>query len=73
MSKGPHPFKESDIVRACNAAKKAGITIASVEIDKNGKINVIALQPDAAKAEPTDSIVDLDRELKEFQERHGQA
>jgi hypothetical protein len=33
MSRGPYPFKESDITRAIRAAKKAGIEHFIIEVD----------------------------------------
>jgi hypothetical protein len=33
MSKGPYPFRETDITRAFRAAKKAGIEHPIIEVD----------------------------------------
>jgi hypothetical protein len=63
MSKGPHPFKESDIARACNAVKKAGLVVSSVEIDKSGKI-IVVTQAQSSSSDP-------DPELVEFEKRNG--
>ena len=40
MSRGQLRFKESDIVRAVKACRKAGLDIARVEISADGKITV---------------------------------
>jgi hypothetical protein len=52
MSRGPQTFKQSDVTRALKATVKAGIAVERVEIDKNGKIVVVAGSPeDAADGE----------------------
>jgi len=38
-------FRQSDVTRALKAARQAGIEIARVEIDKDGKIVVVAGKP----------------------------
>jgi hypothetical protein len=45
MSRGAHSFKQRDVTRAINAAKAAGIAIGRVEVDKDGKITIVAGQP----------------------------
>ncbi len=42
MGRGPCTFKERDVSRAVKAVRKAGIDVARVEIDKDGKIVVVA-------------------------------
>jgi hypothetical protein len=44
MGRGRCAFKQSDLVRAVKAVRKAGVEVARVEID-NGKIVVIAGKP----------------------------
>jgi hypothetical protein len=51
MSHGPQRFWKRDVIRAVRAVQAAGMTIARVEVDKDGKIIVVAGEP--AK-EPTD-------------------
>jgi hypothetical protein len=41
MSKGMLTFKETDLRRAIRASQKAGLSIARVEIDRDGKIVVV--------------------------------
>jgi hypothetical protein len=53
------------VTRAVKAVAKAGVEIARIEIGPDGKI-VISTGP--AVAGPAD---DLDRELAEFEARHG--
>jgi hypothetical protein len=42
MGRGPCTFKGRDVSRAVKAVQKAGIDVARVEIDKDGKIVVVA-------------------------------
>ena len=41
MSAGPSLFRETDVKRAFEAAKLAGIDVARVEIGKDGTISII--------------------------------
>ena len=41
MSKGLLTFKQTDLLRAIKASQKAGLSIARVEIDRDGKIVVV--------------------------------
>ena len=63
-------FRQRDLARAIRSARMAGATSAHVEI-KDGVISLdLDLKASATKApEPID---DLDRELSEFEARHGQ-
>jgi hypothetical protein len=40
MPKGSLLFKEADFIRAVKASRRAGLSIARVEIDRDGKIVV---------------------------------
>ena len=62
MSKGPHPFKETDVMRACNGVKKAGLIVSSVEIDKSGKITVITQLPKPDVPQTDVNLFDLEAE-----------
>jgi hypothetical protein len=67
MSRGPCAFKQSDVARALRGFAKAGIEVGHVEIAKDGRIIIV---PRSALQEvPQD---DLDRELLEFEARHGE-
>jgi hypothetical protein len=66
MPRAPSTFRQQDVTRAVKAVIAADVHIARVEIDRAGKIVVVAQQP------PTSQQDDLDRELTEFEARHGQ-
>jgi hypothetical protein len=52
MSRGQQTFKQSDVTKAVRATVKAGIEVARVEIDKDGKIAIVtARSEDAANRE----------------------
>jgi hypothetical protein len=42
MSRAPSTFRQQDVTRAVKAVAAAGVNIARVEIDKAGKITIIA-------------------------------
>lgn len=42
MGNSPAPFKQVDVTRAVKGAKAAGISVGRIEIDRNGKIVVVA-------------------------------
>jgi hypothetical protein len=59
-------FKQRDIARAVRGAKAAGIKIARLDIEPNtGRISIVSAGLLASDNE-------LDSELAEFEERHGQ-
>lgn len=66
MSRGPCTFKQQDVTRALRGALAAGVEIQRVEIDKLGRIIVVT------GSSPAAAVDDLDRELAEFEARHGQ-
>jgi hypothetical protein len=45
MSRGPRTFKQTDVTRAVRAVVAAGVEVARVEVDKSGRIVVIAGKP----------------------------
>ncbi len=47
MTRRPCTFKQQDVTRALKATKAAGIDVQRIEIDKDGKIVVVAGKPDA--------------------------
>lgn len=66
MARTPSNFKQRDVTRALRAAKAAGIEVSRLEIG-GGKIVVIP-----AGGTPSAPVDELDRELAEFEMRHGQ-
>ena len=67
MARAPSTFRAGDVTKAVKAVVAAGVDIARVEIDKAGKIVIVAAT--ATGANPQD---DLDLELQEWEARHGQ-
>ena len=45
MPKGPLPFNQAAITRAFKGARVAGVAVARVEVDANGKIVIIVGKP----------------------------
>jgi len=68
MARAPSAFRQQDVTRAVKAVTAAGVHIARIEIDKAGKIVIITGGGTPAGVQDDD----LDRELEEFQSRHGQ-
>ena len=66
MSRRPCTFRQTDVTRALRAAKAAGVDVQRFEIDRDGKIVVVAGKPGVTDT-PRD---DLDQELAEFEARH---
>jgi hypothetical protein len=67
MRRAPPPFRQRDLTRAIRAVTVAGVSIARVEIGPDGKIVVVTQQPAVSSRD------DLDRELEEFEARHGES
>ena len=44
MSRGPHTFKQADLTRALKGARAAGVDVARVVIDREGRI-VVEMAP----------------------------
>ena len=65
MSRGPHSFRQRDVVRAIKAATAAGLQVSGVKVDAHtGVIEIVTGAPATQN--------DLDRELADFEARHGQ-
>jgi hypothetical protein len=48
MSRGQQTFKQGDVTKALKATAKAGIAVERLEIDKDGKIVIVAARPEGA-------------------------
>lgn len=57
-------FRQRDLRLAVETARAAGLEIGRVEIDREGKIALVAGKPLAAN--------ELDEELAAFESKHGQ-
>jgi hypothetical protein len=68
MSRAKHAFKQSDVTKAVKAVMAVGVTVGRIEINTDGKIVVVAAGDQGQNSE----TVELDRELAEFEARHGQ-
>jgi hypothetical protein len=68
MARGPSTFRQQDVTRAVKAVVAAGVHIARVEVDRDGKIVVVVGKP----LESVGPEGDLDRELREWEAHHGQ-
>jgi hypothetical protein len=55
MTRSPSPFKQQVLVRALKGAKAAGIEVARIEIDKDGKIVISTPRAPAAPNNPYDA------------------
>jgi hypothetical protein len=53
--RGPNTFKQHDVTRAVRAVQAAGVEVARVEVDKDGKIVVIAGKPQQQPQSPADT------------------
>jgi hypothetical protein len=47
--RGPNAFKQHDLTRMVKAVRAAGVDVARVEMDKDGKIVVIAGRPQVSQ------------------------
>ena len=66
MARAPSTFRQADVTKAVKAVRSAGVDIVRVELTKDGRIVIVT-----AEAQPAVQD-DLDRELEEFNARHGQ-
>jgi hypothetical protein len=50
MSRGRWSFRQSELTRAVRAVRNAGVEVMRVEVDRAGKIVVVAGKPDENQA-----------------------
>ena len=58
MTRAPSTFRQQDVTRAIRAAIAAGVDIARIEVDKNGRIVIVT----AADSEPKAEANEWDRD-----------
>jgi hypothetical protein len=51
VSRGPLPFRQTDVARAVRGAVSAGLTVQRVEVDKTGRIIVVVGETGKATGE----------------------
>lgn len=56
MARGAQTFKQADVTKAVKGAVAAGIEVARVEIDRDGKIVLIAGQPPSPTQNEWDAV-----------------
>ena len=67
MARAPSTFRQVDVTKAVKAVRSAGVDIVRVELTKDGKIVIVTGEAQPAVQD------DLDRELAEFEARHGES
>jgi hypothetical protein len=55
MSRGAQTFKQIDVTKALKGAVAAGVDVKRVEIDREGKIVIVAGRPEAAASTTSDN------------------
>jgi hypothetical protein len=74
VSRRPSAFRQRDVTRAVKAVQAAGVEVSKVEIAVDGRIIIGTAKAQADQTNDHGGAVpaDLDRELVEFEARHGQ-
>jgi hypothetical protein len=62
-------FRRIDVTRGISAVLDAGLGVARIEFEKDGRFVVVPGKPEGQAEALSD---DLDRELAEFEAQHGQ-
>jgi hypothetical protein len=61
MARGPCTFRQADVTRALKAARAAGFEHVRVEIDREGKIAIVARANDAGAEGKAEEANEWDR------------
>lgn len=70
MARSPANFRAAELTRALRATLAAGVKVARIELER-GRI-VLLVGEGSAPATSSAAAEDLDRELAEFEARHGE-
>ena len=62
MARAPSIFRQQDVTRAFRAAKAAGVRVARIEIDRDGKIVIVTAEA---------SVQDYSTPLDNWMAKHG--
>ena len=54
MARGTCTFRQRDVTAAIKAAKAAGVDVARIEVDRDGKVVILAGKPPTAAPSPND-------------------
>src|SRR5215831_5339148 len=74
MARAPSTFRQQDVTRAVKAVTAAGVAIARVEIDKAGKITIIASSEERSKGgQRMGPRLKLPPYVQAFVDRYGKA
>lgn len=60
MSRGPATFRQRDMTAAIRAVRAAGVSVARVEVDRDGKIIVIPGKPGHLIEQPDLAAADIE-------------
>jgi hypothetical protein len=73
MSKGRYSVTESLVRRALRAAQKTGVVIRRLEVGRDSISLVVSGVAEKGEATDAADADNLDRELEDWRQRHGQA
>jgi hypothetical protein len=66
MSRSPSAFRQTDVTKAIKAVHAAGYSAARIQIDQNGKIDIVTTNPTPAKAGEVATVIETADELRKL-------
>ena len=66
MSRSPSAFRQTDVTKALKAVQAAGYSAARIQIDQNGKIDIVTTNPTPAKAGKDATTIETADELRKL-------